>query len=53
MIKINLRYYVYVSTGVAVLVLLLIDPDLRASLRVAELFGSLRSLTTGVFAAFR
>lgn len=53
MIKINLRYYVYIAAGAAAVVLLLLDPDVRASEHVAELFGSLASLSRQVVEVFR
>lgn len=48
---IRLRYYLYIAVGVAALVMMLIDPELRAASRIGALFQSVSALSREVFAA--
>jgi transcriptional/translational regulatory protein YebC/TACO1 len=48
---IRLRYYLYIAVGVAALVMMLTDPEMRALSHIAALYQSLTALSREAFSA--
>lgn len=49
--KMRLRYYLYIAAGVAALITVLTDPNMRAASDIAALYRSVLSLSRDVFAS--